>query len=346
MAGIENSIVFGEGFKLQPSSARAISDMQRTSVDISRVNHTGSPEGVVSANPSSFSHDPVSGIIYVKQSGTGNTGWAALSTTTGTVTSVSGTANRITSTGGATPVIDISASYVGQTSITTLGTIATGTWNATNIALNKGGTNAALTASNGGIFYSTATAGAILAGTATAGQMLRSGASAAPIWSTATYPATAGTSGNVLTSDGTNWSSATPIVNVGVTSFTPVLNFGGATTGITYTNQGGKYVRAGSIVYFEVFITLSSKGSATGAATITGLPLSTNASSHRSVQNLIFDFQFNAYPTLTTNVFSYINSSSSTINLAANASAIDAANITDTTFQNGTQFTISGSYMV
>jgi len=51
----------------------------------------------------------------------------------GTVTSVSGTSNRITSTGGATPVIDISSSYVGQSSITTLGTIATGVWNATAI---------------------------------------------------------------------------------------------------------------------------------------------------------------------------------------------------------------------
>ncbi len=53
----------------------------------------------------------------------------------GTVTSVSGTTNRITSTGGTTPVIDIAATYVGQTSLTTLGTIATGTWNATAIDL-------------------------------------------------------------------------------------------------------------------------------------------------------------------------------------------------------------------
>lgn len=52
---------------------------------------------------------------------------------TGTVTSVTGTANRITSTGGTTPVIDISASYVGQSSITTLGTITSGTWNGTLI---------------------------------------------------------------------------------------------------------------------------------------------------------------------------------------------------------------------
>ena len=79
----------------------------------------------------------------------------------------------------------------------------------TPVALTSGGTNASLTASNGGILYSTASAGAILAGTSTAGQILQSGASTTPTWSTATYPATASTSGNVLTSDGTNWSSST-----------------------------------------------------------------------------------------------------------------------------------------
>lgn len=58
------------------------------------------------------------------------------STPAGTgVTSVSGTTNRITSTGGTTPVIDISAAYVGQTSLTTLGTITTGIWNGTAIDL-------------------------------------------------------------------------------------------------------------------------------------------------------------------------------------------------------------------
>jgi len=59
----------------------------------------------------------------------------------GGVSSVSGTSNRITSSGGATPVIDISSSYVGQSSITTLGTVATGTWNATKLSEAYGGTN-------------------------------------------------------------------------------------------------------------------------------------------------------------------------------------------------------------
>lgn len=114
-----------------------------------------------------------------------------LATTAGTVASVTGTANRITIGGTATnPTVDIAATYVGQTSITTLGTITTGVWNGSVIPLLYGGTNAALVASSGGIFYSTATAGAILAGTATAQQMLQSGATAAPAWSTATWPAT------------------------------------------------------------------------------------------------------------------------------------------------------------
>lgn len=71
------------------------------------------------------------------------------------VTSVTGTANRITATAGLTPIIDISASYVGQASITTLGTIATGTWNGTAIGTTFGGTG--LTSyTSGSILYASA----------------------------------------------------------------------------------------------------------------------------------------------------------------------------------------------
>lgn len=53
----------------------------------------------------------------------------------------SGTADRITvTTGSGNPVIDIAATYVGQNTITTLGTVTTGTWSATTVAVNKGGT--------------------------------------------------------------------------------------------------------------------------------------------------------------------------------------------------------------
>jgi|SRR6185436_6681354 len=80
MAGIQNTTLFSQGERLQTSSAQDISEMQTDATDVSRINYTGNPEGVVSANPSSMSHDPVSGNIYQKQTGTGNTGWALIGT--------------------------------------------------------------------------------------------------------------------------------------------------------------------------------------------------------------------------------------------------------------------------
>lgn len=59
------------------------------------------------------------------------------------VGSIFGTTNRLTSnwtTGVTNVTLDISASYVGQSSITTLGTIGTGTWAGTAVGVTHGGT--------------------------------------------------------------------------------------------------------------------------------------------------------------------------------------------------------------
>lgn len=64
--------------------------------------------------------------ISLSGSGTSGSPYVINNSVSG-VMSVSGTSNRITSTGGTTPVIDISASYVGQSSITTVGTLTSGT---------------------------------------------------------------------------------------------------------------------------------------------------------------------------------------------------------------------------
>lgn len=61
-------------------------------------------------------------------------------TITGNTFDVVGTANRISV---AADSVDIASTYVGQTSITTLGTIATGTWNGSVITVPYGGTGAA-----------------------------------------------------------------------------------------------------------------------------------------------------------------------------------------------------------
>ena len=63
-----------------------------------------------------------------------------------------GTSNRITV---AADTIDISTSYVGQETITTLGTIATGTWAATDVAVAHGGTGLSAFTSNGVLIANT-----------------------------------------------------------------------------------------------------------------------------------------------------------------------------------------------
>lgn len=57
----------------------------------------------------------------------------------GNTLSVIGTADRITVT---PDNVDIASNYVGQTSITTLGTVTAGQWNAEKISIEKGGTGA------------------------------------------------------------------------------------------------------------------------------------------------------------------------------------------------------------
>jgi phage-related tail fiber protein len=61
-----------------------------------------------------------------------------------TARTITGTTNRITITNGdgvaGNPTLDIASSYAGQNTITTLGTVTTGTWNGSTLAVGYGGT--------------------------------------------------------------------------------------------------------------------------------------------------------------------------------------------------------------
>src|SRR5688572_30350818 len=59
-------------------------------------------------------------------------------------------------------------------------------------------------------------------------------------------------------------------------SWTPTLQFGGASVDIAYTTRVGRYIRAGNLVTVWATIVLSSNGSSTGDATISGLPLTSS----------------------------------------------------------------------
>lgn len=126
------------------------------------------------------------------------------STVPGNVSSVLGTMGRITTTPTTGEVVvDISASYGGQTSITTLGTIATGVWNGTTIAIADGGT-----------------------GQTTANTSFN-----------ALVPSQGGNSGKFLTTDGTNTSWVTVSggsgITIGITTITS-----GTNTRILFNDSG------------------------------------------------------------------------------------------------------------
>jgi hypothetical protein len=82
----------------------------------------------------------------------------------------------------------------------------------------------------------------------------------------------------------------------------PVLAFGGASVGITYIAgyQNGLYTKVGNIVTLTGVIYLSSKGSSTGTATISGIPFNgTNSDGTQSTASLRIDnISFSGYPTL------------------------------------------------
>lgn len=62
------------------------------------------------------------------------------------------------------------------------------------------------------------------------------------------------------------------VAHYATAAFTPSLAFDGLSTGITYAIRVGRYIKFGKLVYFSVTLQLSSKGTATGSASITGLP--------------------------------------------------------------------------
>ena len=91
-------------------------------------------------------NDPITlgttALTFQQFSGAGQITSGAGLTKTGNTIDAVGTTNRITV---AADSIDISTSYVGQATITTLGTVATGTWQGTAVGVSYGGTGASST---------------------------------------------------------------------------------------------------------------------------------------------------------------------------------------------------------
>ena len=126
-------------------------------------------------------------------------------------------------------------------------------------------------------------------------------------------------------------------------TFTPVLRFGSGSTGITYAQQAGFYIRTGSTVWFKVVIVLTSKGSDTGAASFTGLPFT---ASNDNISGLNSFYPYLNLVTFTANPLAYILDNTSTLSLSRLVSAGTNTNLTDAAFVNTSRVIIVGTYDV
>jgi len=207
-----------------------------------------------------------------------------------------------------------------------------------------------LTVANGGTGRTTLTNHSVLVGAGTSaitqltvgtsGQLLIASSGADPVFATPTS-----TAGSITYTTGAGTLNLDVVNYANKTSFTPGLAFGGAATGITYTTQTATYTRIGSIVFVMGTIVLSSFGSASGSATITGLPFTSNSS-----QTYILDFDLQNINSSTTNAgFIGQTSNSTTITLYRQGNASSGAgltNLTNTAFSNNSQVNFFGTYLV
>ena len=122
-------------------------------------------------------------------------------------------------------------------------------------------------------------------------------------------------------------------------TWSPVLAFGGASTGITYSTQQGEYTQIGNMVFYNIFLILTSKGSATGGATIS-LP------SPATGGNLtLATAGYWTSITLTTNYTSVGGyAQSNVLNLVENGNNVASTALLNTNFANTTAIGISGFY--
>lgn len=112
--------------------------------------------GLTITNPAGTAGNPTFALAndLAALEGLSSTGLIARTATdTAAARTITGTSNRIDVTNGGgvagNPTLDISTSYVGQSSITTLGTIGTGVWQGTIVGVTYGGTGANLSATGG-----------------------------------------------------------------------------------------------------------------------------------------------------------------------------------------------------
>lgn len=240
-------------------------------------------------------------------------------------------------------------SSVVKSSLTSVGTIATGTWNATTIAVNKGGTGLTSYAIGDIVYASGTTTLAKLAGVATGNALISGGVGAAPSWGK--IGLTTHVSGTLPVANGGTNSTATPtsggvaygngasyaFTSSGTTNY--VLTSDGTTPVWTANTGTGSVVRAtsptlttpniGSATASYLTITGAGSGSEggemilNGSPTYSGVIIDNYAGYYRIIQQTPTVMMFSVQPT-------DINASANKITLNSDVSNSPTENVSFT----------------
>ncbi len=208
--------------------------------------------------------------------------------------------------------------------------------------INAIGSNIPIEASLGGTGAITETSHGVLIGggtgavTATAepsnGQTIIAATSAAPTAATITS-----SDGTVVFTTGSGSLSLSTVNYVASTAWTLTLRFGGSASGIAFSSNASQYTRIGNVVFLQFRFGLTSKGSATGAMTMTGIPLAAATGTWPLTIR---------YINLTPNLQLTMSLSGSTITAYNNASAGAQTALADTDFSNNTSLSGSCIYFI
>lgn len=152
------------------------------------------------------------------------------------------------------------------------------------------------------------------------------------------------TASGLATYDGSGAFTAKTYTN---TTFTPTLTFGGGSTAITYTTQVGFYTVIGNLVTVSINLVLSSKGSSTGVASITGLPLTASSTAVQYIFNGYL-LAMTSFPVTTTIPMGIVVASTSQVDIYGylGPTAGTLTQMADTNFGNTSTLRFNGFYRV
>jgi len=126
-------------------------------------------------------------------------------------------------------------------------------------------------------------------------------------------------------------------------TFTPGITFGGNAVGVTTASASGTYTRHGSRIFFELLLTLSSKGTSVGNVLITGLPVASNSTSSYRAS---FTIGYSANISYTGFYFCRITNGATTMSLQNSTEAGSVSTMTNSNFADNSIIGISGNYLV